>query len=119
MREPGAQILLKASDEGVVLPAGLGEEALEDASGNGQDFGEVLGVATLGRLDQQSLEIVPTPFATLPTPEERGEGGVEGAKRLIDPLELFQVQRQPPEDLSSSPGCLITLIRRCNTSTTP
>jgi len=96
MRQPGAQILLQAGDNRLIVPAHLGEKALEGSGRHWDHLGQILGAAAFLGLNQQGLEIMPAVFPPLYSAEGRGEEGVEVTEIIVNPLKLGHLHLTPP-----------------------
>jgi hypothetical protein len=86
MLQPVSKILLQARDDRDIVPARIGEEALEGSGRHRDHLGQVLGVVALLGLDQQGLEIMPAVLSTLLAAEGQGEEDVEVTEGLGHPF---------------------------------
>src|SRR5262249_1347672 len=119
MRQARRQHLLEAPGDGLVVPPGFGQEALQHAGRRAFDrFGEVLGIAPLGGLDEEAPQVVPAARAPLLATERRGEGGMKLTKGFLDACEFLQIHGIAPGAASAPRSYLIRLTRRCNTKRT-
>ena len=87
---------MKASDDRIIIPAGIGEEALQGPGRHSHRFGEVLGVAPLLGLHQQGLKVVSAVLLPLLASEGRDEEGMKLLKGRVHPLELRRIHHPHP-----------------------
>src|SRR5262249_31571716 len=108
MRQARRQHLLEAPGDGLVVPPGFGQEALQHAGRRAFDrFGEVLGIAPLGGLDEEAPQVVPAALAPLLATERRGEGGMKLTKGFLDACEFLQIHGIAPGAASAPRSYLI------------
>ena len=111
--QPGGQILLQASHHCVIVPASLGEKALQCPCRDAHRFGKILSVAPLPSLHQQGLKIVPAAFPPLLAANGLGEEGMKLLKAVVDPLEVRRIHH--PNHPSPSGHLSYQITRRCST----
>jgi hypothetical protein len=113
--QPGTKILLQAVDNCDIVPARLGEKALEGSGRHRDHLGQILGVAALLGLDQQGLEIMPAVLSPLLAAEGWGEEDVEVTEGLLHPIQLFRIHPTPPRAFTTLKQYPTISTRRCNT----
>jgi hypothetical protein len=94
--QPGGHHFPQPVQHTLLVPGGLGQEALQHPGGGGHHLGKVLGVAALLALHQQGLQVLLTAFAPLLAAKGRGHLGVEGGETLPHLLEVLKVQPSTP-----------------------
>jgi hypothetical protein len=97
-REARSEIALQGADDRSSGPGGFRQEALQRSrSSTGNSFGKVLGIPTVGMLEQQAAQVLFTPFARFGTAKVGREVLMKGGKVVRHAFERRSVHLHPPK----------------------